>query len=402
MLLWLGFAVLSAVVLAFVLRPLWSASAGGADADAAAVFRDQLAEVAADLERGLIEPAEAAAARNEIARRLLATDAAQATHPSTPEAAAPMAAGPAATGTTATGTAAAGAESALTHVQRIAAALAVGVPVMAIAVYWSVGSPGLPDRPLAARLKAPLETADVGRLIATVEARLASHPEDGQGWDVIAPVYLRGGAFAKAAEAYGHAIRLLGETPRRLAGFAEATVRINRGTVTAPAREAWAKLARLEPERPEPRFWLAVAEEQAGRLAEAIAGYRALLASAPADASWRALVVERIAAAEARLGGGAGATAPRGPSEGDVAAAENLPPADRQRMIEGMVASLAERLAADGRDLAGWQRLIRAYAVLGRKEQALAALKSARGNFEREPASLAALADLARALGLET
>jgi cytochrome c-type biogenesis protein CcmH len=92
----------------------------------------------------------------------------------------------------------------------------------------------------------------------------------------------------------------------------------------------------------------------------------------------------------------------RGPSAEDVQAAEKMSAADRQRMIEDMVQGLAERLAKDGRDLAGWQRLIRAYAVMGRKDDAVAALGKARGNFTDEPQSLGALADLAKALGLES
>lgn len=402
MLLWIGFAVLAAGVLAVVLRPLWSAAGTGTGGDPAVVYRDQLDEIAADLERGLIDAAEAEAARIEIARRLLATVE--------PEV------GPVADGGKAPATPASGREPshgarAPTRPAALASILGIAMPAAAIAVYLSVGTPGAPDQPLAARMRAPLDTTDVARLVDAVEKRLAQHPEDGQGWDVVAPVYLRHGAYQKAADAFDRAMRLLGETPRRLAGFAEATVLLNEGAVTEPARAAWEKLARLEPARPEPRFWLAIAKEQAGRLDEAARDFAALLAEAPADTPWRGLVAERIAQIEARMAGKADAAptrdkppaeAPRGPGEAEVAAAEKLSPEDRQRMIEGMVESLADRLKRNGQDLPGWQRLIRAYAVLGRKEAALEALRSARGHFTGEPSSLAALADLARALGLET
>jgi cytochrome c-type biogenesis protein CcmH len=79
-----------------------------------------------------------------------------------------------------------------------------------------------------------------------------------------------------------------------------------------------------------------------------------------------------------------------------------MSPADRQAMIEDMVSGLAARLEKDGRDLAGWQRLIRALSVLGRKDDAVAALDRARKSLAGEPASLTALADLARSLGLGT
>ncbi len=55
-----------------------------------------------------------------------------------------------------------------------------------------------------------------------------------------------------------------------------------------------------------------------------------------------------------------------------------------------------------GRDLAGWQRLIRALTVLGRKDEAVAALGRARKSLADEPTALAALSDLAKSLGLGT
>ena len=50
-------------------------------------------------------------------------------------------------------------------------------------------------------------------------------------------------------------------------------------------------------------------------------------------------------------------------------------------MIDGMVSGLAERLKTDGSDLEGWLKLMRAYTVLGRRDDALGALKQAQGQF---------------------
>ena len=47
-------------------------------------------------------------------------------------------------------------------------------------------------------------------------------------------------------------------------------------------------------------------------------------------------------------------------------------------MIEGMVARLAARLKADPADLEGWKRLVRAYIVMNRADDARAALAQAR------------------------
>ena len=81
-------------------------------------------------------------------------------------------------------------------------------------------------------------------------------------------------------------------------------------------------------------------------------------------------------------------------------AAAKLSPAEREKMIAGMVDGLAQRLKANGRDLPGWLRLINAYAVLGRQSDARAALAEARRNFENDARALSDLSRLAASLGL--
>jgi cytochrome c-type biogenesis protein CcmH len=78
--------------------------------------------------------------------------------------------------------------------------------------------------------------------------------------------------------------------------------------------------------------------------------------------------------------------APRGPTQEDVQAAQEMSPEDRQEMIKGMVAQLAERLKENPNDLPGWTRLARSYAVLQQndkaKEALAQALKIAPGNVD--------------------
>ncbi len=382
MTLWIGFAVLTAAVLVTLLRPLLRPAddpSGYPPADLS-VYRDQLKELDAERARGLIPEADVATAKLEIERRLLAA-ADRETAP----------------------------VSSLSSRLASTAGLgvAVAIPPLAIALYLLLGSPGMPDYPLSARSQSPVDTAGVSELIGRVEARLREHPEDGAGWDVIAPVYLKQGRHADAADAFARAARLLGETPRRLAGHAEAAILAHDGVVTEPARASYAKLLKQHPERPEPRFWLAVAKEQDGQLAEALSDYEALLRDADANAPWRAAVVERRDSVRARLSpqqkdGAQSAPVARGPTGEDMAAAERLTPEARTEFINQMVAGLAERLSKDGSDLAGWQRLIRAYSVLGRSDDARGALGEARRNFSDKPQSLEQLEALAKSLGLSS
>src|SRR5205814_9634240 len=131
---------------------------------------------------------------------------------------------------------------------RLALCVAAGLPVLAIALYLFVGQPGLPGRPYAARLQSPVNGANVNDLVAKVEAHLREAPEDGRGWDVLAPVYMRMGEFQQAADAYARATKLLGESPQRLAGFARASIMQQNGIVDERARAAFEKVRGLAPD----------------------------------------------------------------------------------------------------------------------------------------------------------
>jgi cytochrome c-type biogenesis protein CcmH len=373
MLLWILFALMTAAVLAAVLAPLARPHLGANQrrSGSIAVYRDQLEEVAADRARGLIDAAEATAAQIEISRRLLGAGAAP---PS---------------------------RAALTgrsHTM-LAMAAAVLVPLASMFLYLVHGSPGMPAFPAAAQHSRALEQADIAELVARVEARLRQHPGEGEGWEAVAPVYLKLGRYKDAADAYARAAQLNGESVKLLAGLAEASMLANDGIVSEEARRAYDRILKLEPDRIEARFWLAVAKEQDGKLNEAMADYRALLSVAPAAAPWRAAVAERLEELTQRLAAG-GKPASPGPSAAEVAAAQALSREERNRMIAGMVEGLAQRLKQNGNDLAGWRRLLNAYVVLDRKSDAREALAEARRNFAGDEHALGELSALAVSLGL--
>jgi len=361
-------AVLAAAASLSVLVPLYRgrrAAAQEGEPGEVAIYKDQIAEIDRDLARGLIDAGEAGAARTEIARRLLKADAAA----SAPAARAQPA-----------------------SFRRIAAVAALAMPLLALAFYLALGSPQLPDQPLAARLAAPPEASDLAALIARVEAHLAAAPDDGRGWDVIAPVYVRSGRYADGERAYRNAIRILGPTAERESGVGDALVRQNRGVVTEDARAAFARANALDPAAPKPRFFLALALTQEGRTGEAAAAWKALLDGAPADAPWVPAAKEMLA----RLEPGT----PGGPSPAQVEDAARLTPDQQRTMIEGMVAELAARLESSPGDADGWARLVRSYMVLGRKDEAGAALARARAALSGDAAKLAPVEAEARSAGL--
>ncbi len=384
MLLWIGFAILAAAVAGALAAPFRAASAARLTAREAdsAVYRDQLAEIEADCERGLLGEQDAESARAEVARRLLqSADRQDAGLPSS--------------------------ETTSRVSQGVLTGVVAAVPVLSAALYLVFGSPSLPGQPLAARGAASLKSAPIGELITKVEQQLRRRPEDGRGWDVIAPVYLRMGRNADAAHAYRQAIRLQGESVHRLMGFAQATLAAADGIVSDEVERAAKRILELQPGLAEPRAWLALRKEQDGDVQGAITGYRALLEDAPQDAPWRKAVEERLAGLEGRppsanLGSNSGAAQPEasGPTPESAAAVKALPPDQQAQFIEGMVGRLAARLKSNGKDLDGWQKLIRAYQVMGRTDDARVALTEARSNFKDDNDALEVLDNLAKSLDL--
>ena len=388
MLLWIILGCLTALVVFVLLRPLLGAGTrkDAREAFNAAVYRDQLGEIDADRGRGLIGESEAEAARLEIARRLLQADSKER---------------------------AAGREQVSGGRARVATiVVATLVPLLTLGLYLLYGSPRLPDQPLAARLEDPSNNQNLEALVARVEARLREHPEEGEGWDVVAPVYMGWQRYQDAADAYGEAIRLLGPTAKRLSGQGQALVLANNGVVSEEARGVLIHAIELDPSLTEPRILIAIAKEQDGTFAAAIADWRALLDKSEGDAPWRQMVEQRIASDEAHLAGKPVADQPApaeaappvtaGPSAGDVAAAQNMSPADRQAMIEMMVQRLADRLDQDGSDLGGWLKLVKAYSVLDRKDDAEKALARAKSQFTGNAPALQQLDQLAAELGLKS
>ncbi len=95
------------------------------------------------------------------------------------------------------------------------------------------------------------------------------------------------------------------------------------------------------------------------------------------------------------------AVVPPGPNASQVAAAAQMSPTERNGMIEGMVARLAQRMAENGSDVDGWLRLIKAYSVLGERDKALGAAASARSALAGNSDNLRRIGELTKELGLE-
>jgi cytochrome c-type biogenesis protein CcmH len=188
------------------------------------------------------------------------------------------------------------------------------------------------------------------------------------------------------------------DRPDIAAAYAETLVMAADGIVTPAAHEALDTVIAHDPKNPSARYYLALADAQAGNTKAAIDAWQALLAEAPADAPWAQMVRQRIADTAKSAGlpvpaPPAPAPASPGPSAEDVTAAAQLTPDQRNEMIRGMVERLAERLKDAPDDLQGWLRLGRAYDVLKEPEKAADAYAQAAKLKPDDPAILASEVD---------
>ncbi len=365
---WIVVAILTAAVAVVLMYPLMrktEAPETRRDGEVA-VYRDQLAELDRERAAGLIGETEADYARAEIGRRLLAAAEAEEEQ---------------------------GRQDGPRRHNLAASLITVLLPALGLCLYVWNGSPEVPDMPLEARLEKPGN--DMNLLVARAERHLAQNPDDGAGWDILAPIYFKTLRLGDAELAYRNALRILGPSAERLTGLGETLVAGNDGIVIEAARDAFAEAEKLKPGNPRARFYLALSLEQAGKADEARAAFAALEADAPAGAPWLPLVREHIT----RTGGETAPAAP-GPTVQDMAAANDMTATDRQAMIEGMVASLDAKLKENPADFEGWMRLVRAYAVLKNEAKAGEALRAGLLAFPPEGEQGRQLLALAKELGV--
>ncbi len=331
-----------------------------------AVYRDQLSELGRDVARGAISETEAAEARAEIGRRILKTSA----KPSTQQA------------------------KGFARGGRIVASVAVlAIPLTSWGIYAATGSPELPAQPLSARLERSPAESSILELVAKAEQHLATNPEDGRGWEVIAPIYYRIGRYQDAVGAHENVIRLLGSTAAREIALGEAIASAGGGSISAEARAAFERALALEPKNPKARFLFAAALAHQGRNAEAITAFRALLDDLPEGSPWKPTIAQAIA--------DLGAPSAPGPTAEDVDAAGLISDKERADMIGDMVQGLDQRLRDNPDDPEGWQRLVRSYVVLNRTDEAADALKRGVAALGTTSVAAAELQAFAVSLGLQ-
>ncbi|MFN4058933.1 MAG: c-type cytochrome biogenesis protein CcmI [Roseinatronobacter sp.] len=405
-----GFAVLVLMVGAVLVRAVMRAGASevaGMRERSLQVYRDQLAEVERDLERGTLQSSEAERLRLEISRRILDVDK---------SGRADLRAGPAGA--------------------RIAA---LGVILVALAgsafLYLGIGAAGYPDMPLAQRhadalearrnrpsqavLEAqflaafpdpePFEGRDtLEGMVAQLREALARRPDDATGFTLLAQNEARLGNMAAAIAAQVRVIEIKGDavTAPDLAFLLDLMALATGGVVSPEAEAVIERALRLDPAEPIALYYLGRMYAQTGRPDMTFRVWRRLHEVSRRDDPWMPEI--RAALPDlSRISGEPRWTLPplpavtsAGPSAAEIEAAAEMSPEDRMAMIEQMVDGLMARLANDGGTAQDWAQLVRALTVLDRRDQAQTILQEARTVFAARADDLALINDMARAVGL--
>ena len=457
MIFWIAAGLLTLIALVVVVAPILRARAAArraADYDIE-VYRDQLKEVERNKTRGLIGNEEAEAAKAEIGRRILEAD--QRREKATSE----------------------GASASRMTVRVAAVLVALALPAGTVAIYLTEGNPGLDSQPFASRNlpdDAGTQIAGQGgsqgagqppragggqaggapgggatgsgqgqqgqslaQAEANLSAKLENNPENVDDWVLLGRTRLAMQRYGAAVEAFEQAVQRAPDRPQVNAFYGEALVMANQGTVVPKAQQAFQKVRDQVPDDPRSRFYLGLAEKQAGDPRAALDIWKQLAADAQPGAPYLQALSQQMASVERELGiepgttfaqvkpeapadgqaartaqtdrtqggasgggsgGGESAGAPN-PSQEQVEAAQNMSSEDRQQMIQGMVERLASRLDENPQDAQGWQRLIRSYAVLGEGGKATQALADGLAVFEGNDAVRQQLKMAAQQQGVE-
>jgi cytochrome c-type biogenesis protein CcmH len=317
------------------------------DADLA-VYRDQLAELGRDLERGVLTAAEAGGARSEIERRMLRVVRRRSRQ-------APLGRGG----------------------RAVVIGCALLAPLVAGLIYAALGAPQLADQPFASRDRgaADEEMAQIRGMVEGLERRLAEQPEDAEGWLMLARSRAVLGDMPAAARAYREALARAPADPRALGGLGEALTAAAGGVVTPEARSLFERLEATGTLDPRAAYYQGLAELQAGDAHAAIARWRDLLAASPQDAPWRPAVSEALREAARDLGIDPETLLAEAPGQPPAAGSEAariaaLPAEERASEVRAMVERLDARLEEQGGEAGDWRRLGQARRVLGEIDKA--------------------------------
>lgn len=300
---WVICVVLIVVALAFVLPPALRASAaseaesGKARREAnIAIYRDQLAELEADLRNGIVSQEQYAQDRDDIERRLLEDTASATSGTSEKTAASEKKRAAAATAST----------------RKTAYLVGVGLALVAVIFYLRVGNPdAITNAATTAPPSSPTEPAtgatgertqaQIEANVAALAKRLESNPSDAQGWTMLARSYSSMEKYAEAAGAYAKATELTPKDADLWAEYAFSTAMANGQSLEGRPMELIDRALKIDPENAKALQLAGSAAFQAKNYQKAIDYWQRVLKHVPPNSEVAQTITSRINEAKAQL-----------------------------------------------------------------------------------------------------
>jgi cytochrome c-type biogenesis protein CcmH len=354
-------ALLTLLVVAWLVRPLLRKPTGSGISSEklnAAIHRDQLHALEADLARGVISQQDFETTRDELQLRLLDDTESFEASPKNRKAG-------------------------FWTPKRTSLAVGISLPVLALGLYLQLGTPEAIN---------PVATAEsndhqMKEMIDSLAARLKANPNDPKGWAMLARSYKAMGRFEEAQLAFEKAGDIVKTDPDLLVDHAELTAILAGNKLEGKPQQMIEEALRLNPEHPMGLMMAGVAAYQNADYKNAVTRWEKLLTMLPPDSPDAQQMQANID--DARAKGGLVATESNKLPPIPAGAAAGMTP-DK---INDMVDRLAARLKDNPDDLAGWARLARAYKVQKRLDEAAAAYAKTGKLLDTDPDLLTQYAD---------
>ena len=292
------------------------------------IYRDQLAELEADLHSDILTHEQYEQSKRELQQRMLED---------IPE------------GKSMTGTLVAGGNRNVATIALVALAL----PILAVSLYlWLGNTRALTPQPAAEQMPMSSMSEEGGHqnfssVLDNLTARLRDQPDDIEGWIMLGRTYAIMQRFDEAKGAYEKVLALAPEDAELITDYADIVAMTNNGSLMGKPLELINKALRLDPKNPKALALAGTAEFEQKRFKQAAAYWEQLLALIPAESELGRSVSSSIAEAKS-LASGKGSTMAR--SQDQAPGGQNPPPAGNK---PESVAAAGTAAASEGGTLSG-------------------------------------------------
>jgi cytochrome c-type biogenesis protein CcmH len=185
--------------------------------------------------------------------------------------------------------------------------IAVLIPLGAVFMYMSLGAPDMLEFDAAKQAanshveqgKAP----SIEEMLVKLQQHLKEHPDDPQGWYMLARTYMSMQEFPKAVVAYEALLKIVGDEPAVMLALAEAVAMSRQGDMQGRPAELIQKSLAKEPDNQTALWMGGLLESQQGNYAKALEYWRRLESMLADDPGAQQNIQQFIAELEKKLAG---------------------------------------------------------------------------------------------------